>query len=125
MKQHRLKGRIFNELIWGSYIFWHATDSQVFIDGRFEMVYPPGVQRDYLDFVRGGTGAAKVLAAYPTDYVLMPSDSPAAGFVAAQEKWRMIYRDPVAALFARADSRAANIAGVPVLRDQAPPSLFP
>jgi hypothetical protein len=125
MKQHRLKGRIFNELIWGSYIFWHATDSQVFIDGRFEMVYPSRVQRDYLDFVRSGTGAARVLAAYPTDYVLMPSDSPAAGFVAAQEKWRMIYRDPVAALFARADSRAANIASVPVLRDQAPPSLFP
>jgi hypothetical protein len=125
MKQHRLKGRIFNELIWGSYIFWHATDSQVFIDGRFEMVYPPAVQRDYLDFVRGGSRAPKVLAAYPTDYVLMPSDSPAAGFVAAQEKWRMIYRDPVAALFARADSHAANIAGVPVLRDQAPPSLFP
>jgi hypothetical protein len=42
-----------------------------------------------------------------------------------QAGWRLVYRDPVAALFARADSPAARIAGVPMIRDKAPPSLFP
>lgn len=125
MSQHRLQGRIFNELIWGSYIFWHAPNSKVFIDGRFEMIYPLEVQRDYLDFLRGGAGAAKVLAAYPNDLVLVEADAPPYRFMLQQAGWRLVYRDPVAALFAPADSPAAHIAGVPVLRDQAPPSLFP
>jgi hypothetical protein len=125
MNQHRLQGRIFNQLIWGSYIFWHAPNSKVFIDGRFEMVYPPRIQRAYLDFLSGGAGAVAVLAAYPTDYVLIASDSAQSRFMAAQAGWRLVYRDPVAALFARADSPATRIAGVPVLREEAPPSLFP
>ncbi|HVA80278.1 MAG TPA: hypothetical protein VNF29_05090, partial [Candidatus Binataceae bacterium] len=125
MNQHRLQGRIFNELIWGSYIFWHAPDSKVFIDGRFEMVYPLDVQRDYLDFLSGGAGAARVLAAYPHDFVMVETDAPPYRFMLRQAGWRLVYRDPVAALFARADSPAAHIAGVPVLRDEAPPSLFP
>jgi hypothetical protein len=46
-------------------------------------------------------------------------------FMLQQAGWRLVYRDPVAALFARADSPAAHSAGVPVTRDKAPPSLFP
>jgi len=125
MRQHGLQGRILNELIWGSYIFWHAPESKVFIDGRFEMIYPPRVQRAYLDFIRGGAGARAVLAADPPDYVLVRSDSTAARFVAAQPDWRLIYRDPVAMLFARANSSAAHLSGMPVVRAVAPPSVFP
>ncbi len=126
MRQHRLEGRILNRLIWGSYLIWHAAPgSKVFIDGRFEMAYPLEVQRDYLDFLRGGAGAARVLAAYPTDFVLMPAASAMSRFMLRQAGWRLIYRDPVSALFARAGSPAAHIAGVPLIRAQAPPSLFP
>jgi len=126
MTAHGLGGNVLGEYSWGGYLICHApAGSRVFIDSRFEMVYPPRVQRDYLDFLDGGAGAARVLAAYPTDYVLMPPDSVAARFMTAQPRWRLLYRDPVAALFARADSPAAHIAGVPVIRDKAPPSLFP
>ena len=126
MAAHELGGNVLGEYSWGGYLIWHAPPgSRVFIDSRFEMVYPPRVQRDYLDFLRGGAGAAAVLAAYPTDYVLMPPDSAASRFMAGQAGWRLLYRDPVAALFARADSPAAHIPRVPVLRDEAPPSFFP
>jgi hypothetical protein len=126
MAAHGLGGNVLGEYGWGGYLIWHApAGSRVFIDSRFEMVYPPRVQRDYLDFVRGDAGASAVLAAYPTDYVLMPAQSAASRFMAAQARWRLIYSDPVAALFARADSPAARLTGVPVLRDDAPPSLFP
>jgi hypothetical protein len=126
MTAHGLGGNVLGEYSWGGYLIWHApAGSRVFIDSRFENVYPPQIQRDYLDFLDGGAGAARVLAAYPTEYVLMPPDSVAARFMTAQPRWRLLYRDPVAALFARADSPAAHIAGVPVIRDKAPPSLFP
>ena len=55
----------------------------------------------------------------------MPPDSAASRFMAGQAGWRLLYRDPVAALFASADSPAAHIPRVPVLRDEAPPSFFP
>ena len=126
MTAHGLSGNVLGDYSWGGYLIWHAPPgSKVFIDSRFEMVYPPRIQRDYLDFLRGGSEASAVLAAYPTDYVMMPTDSVASRFMAAHTGWRLLYRDPVAALFARADSPAAHIAGIPVLRDKAPPSLFP
>jgi hypothetical protein len=126
MRQHRLEGRILNRFIWGSYIFWHAAPrSKVFIDGRFEMIYPLEVQRDYLDFLHGGVGAERVLAAYQHDFVMEETDSPVYRFMLRQAGWRLVYRDPIAVLFARADSPATRIAGVPVTRDKAPPSLFP
>jgi len=126
MGAHNLGGNVLGEYSWGGYLIWHTpAGSRVFIDSRFEMVYPPRVQREYLDFFRGDNAASAVLAAYPTAYVLMPSDSPISRFMATQTGWRLLYRDPVAALFARADSPAAHIQGVPTLRDKAPPSFFP
>jgi hypothetical protein len=55
----------------------------------------------------------------------MPTRSPAYKMMTKRARWRLIYRDPVAALFARTDSRAAHIRGVPIIRATAPPSFFP
>jgi hypothetical protein len=102
MVAHGLGGNVLGEYSWGGYLIWHApAGSRVFIDSRFEIVYPPRVQRDYLDFIDGRADAARVLAAYPTEYLLMPPDSVAGRFMAARPGWRLLYRDPVAALFAR------------------------
>jgi hypothetical protein len=107
------------------YLTWHqAPRSRVFIDS-FEIMYPRQVQDDYLAVNDAGHGAGRVLDSYPHDFVLMPTGSPAYALMMAQMRWRLIYRDPVAALFARAGSSAALIPGVPVLRDTAPPSFFP
>jgi hypothetical protein len=125
MDAHGLGGNVLDEFIWGDYLIWHVPNSKVFIDSRFEMIYPLEVQRDYLEFLRGGAGAIKVLAAYPHDFVMVEADGRSYRFVLRQAGWRLVYRDPVAALFARADSPTAHIAGVPVLRNQALPSLFP
>ena len=89
------------------------------------MRYPENIQRDYLDFLHGGIGAERVLNAYPHDFVLMPTDGPQYRFMLKQKAWRLVYRDPVAQLFARAGSTAARLPGAPVIRDKAPPSLFP
>jgi hypothetical protein len=125
MDAHGLRGNVLGEYSWGGYLLWHeAPGSRVFIDSPFEMIYPLEVQRDYLDFLLGAAGAERVLAAYPHDFVMEETDSPLYRFMLRQTGWRPVYRDPVAALFARADSPAARIGGVPVLPDKAPPSLF-
>jgi len=126
MAAHALASNILGDYAWGRYLIWHATaGSRVFIDSPFEMVYPPRVQREYLDLIRGGERATAVLTAYPTECVIMPPDSTASRFMSGEPRWRLIHRDRVAALFARADSPAAQLAGVPILREGAPPSFFP
>lgn len=111
---------------WGEYVIWHeAPASRVFFDG-FDERYPARVQRGYIDFViKGGDRAAAVLQGYPHDYVLLATDSRAARFMTTRRDWILLYRDPVCSLFARADSPAAAIPGLPELQGKAPPSMFP
>lgn len=125
MAAHHLYGNVLCAYGWAVYLIWHeAPRSRVFIDS-FEIMYPRQVQDDYLLVNDARRGAARVLDAYPNDFVLMPTGSPAYGLMTAQASWRLVYRDPVAALFARASSAAACLAGVPVLSMTALPSFFP
>jgi hypothetical protein len=125
MRTHHLCGNVLCAYAWGVYVIWHqAPRSRVFIDS-FEIMFPRKVRNDYLAFNDARRGAEHVLNEYPNDFVLMPTGAPAYTLMMAQASWRLIYRDPVAALFARSGSSAAGISGVPVLRAVAPPSFFP
>lgn len=125
MQAHDLRGNILNEFAWGEYLIWHMpARSRVFIDGRFDLVYPPRIVTEYLDFFNARPGSARVLTAYPHDFVLMRPDAPASGFMMRRGDWKLVYRDRVAMLFARAESPAAQIPGIPVM-GTAPPSYFP
>jgi hypothetical protein len=123
MRQHGLGGNLLCDFNWGEYLIWHdAPRSRVFIDGRYDTVYPPSVIHDYLSFYFDQPGGAAVLAAYPNDFVLVPPLSGAAYLTSRSPDWTLVYRDPVAMLFARKDSAAA---GIPPVRGDAPATLFP
>jgi hypothetical protein len=125
MQSHDLRGNLLNDFSWGEYLIWHmAPRSRVFIDGRFDLVYPPRIVNEYLDFFNARPEAARVLTAYPHDFVLMRQDAPACGFMVRRVDWKLVYRDRVAMLFARTKSSAAQIPGIPVT-GPAPPSYFP
>ena len=94
--------------------------SKVFIESLFEAYYPETVQNDYFAFEIGSPRAGEVLTAYPHDFILFLTDSAPSRFMMTRDDWKLIYRDPVSSLFARADSPAARIAGVPVPGDTAP-----
>jgi hypothetical protein len=122
MRQHDLHGNVLSNFGAGEYLIWHlAPASRVFIDGRYDTVYPPRVIDQYLDFINARADAAAVLQAYPHDFVLVPANGPAFGLMRKALQWRLIYRDPHWTLFARADSSAARMPGVPFTGD--PPSL--
>jgi len=126
MQDHDLHGNVLCEFGWADYLLFHdAARIKIFIESIFEAYYPHPLQHDFAAVYYAEPGAARVLDAYPNDFVLMPTGSAAYSVMMAQAEWRLIYRDPVSALFARAGSPATQLAGVPELARTAPPSVFP
>jgi hypothetical protein len=125
MRSHRLSGNVLARFEWGQYVLFHlGLPSRIFVDGRIDLVYPPAVIAEYLDFFAGRAHGARILDDYPHDYVLMPSGLPADVTMRSRTDWRPIYRDGVAALYARAGSVAAHSPDTPFIA-KAPPSDFP
>ncbi|HEY6417406.1 MAG TPA: hypothetical protein VIX59_00250, partial [Candidatus Binataceae bacterium] len=129
MKAHGLHGNILDQFSWGDYLIWHiAPESRVFMDGRADLVYPDSVLREYVQFYYGLAGARTVLEKYPNDFVLIGPTIGAYRVVAADPKWKPIYRDAVSVLFAPASSpiaeasntQSANTQLVPGRRDYFP-----
>ncbi len=126
MREHDLGGNVLCEFGWADYLLFHdAAHTKIFIESIFEAYYPHRLQADFAAVYYAEPGAARVLDAYPNNFVLMPTGSAAYSLMMAQAGWRLVYRDPVSALFARAGSAAAELAGVPELVRAAPPSVFP
>ncbi|HUY20248.1 MAG TPA: hypothetical protein VMV15_13560 [Candidatus Binataceae bacterium] len=122
---HHLHGNLLCDFNWGEYLIWHLwPGSKVFIDGRYDTVYPEKVIDDYLTFFFNRPGAAAVLKDYPHDFVLIPIKCRAYPLMNARPGWKLVYHDADAALFARAGSAAARIPNVPV-SGTAPPNIFP
>jgi hypothetical protein len=125
MKTHRINGNILCDFDWGEYVIYRMTPgSKVFIDSRYDLVYPQSVIRDYMEFYFAMPGADRVLDSYLHNYILIPPQCAAYALMAKRPAWKLIYRDPDSALFARANSAAANAAGVPVI-GKAQPGYFP
>lgn len=125
MRRNSLRGRILNDVNWGGYLIWHEPRSKVFIDGRFETLYPLGLLVNYLRFYTGVPGWKQVLDGYPHDYVLIGTRTAVFPLMSRQKAWRLIYHDRDAALFARAGSSAANLPGVPLMSDSRDNRNFP
>jgi hypothetical protein len=126
MRQHDLHGNILGEFGWGQYLIWHLEPgSKVFIDGRYDSVYPESVVNQYLDVSFGDSAAGKTLSAYPHDLVLLPVKAAGSAAMKSAPGWQLIYHDGTALLFARADSAAAKIPGVPIEGTHPPESGFP
>jgi hypothetical protein len=125
MNSHRLTGNVLADFGWGQYVIWHgAPGMKVFIDSRYDLAYPPTAVQDYLEFANNMAGGSHTLAAYPHDFVLIERDSPAVKLMESQRDWRLIYSDDTARLYARANSAAARLEGVP-FAGAARPAMFP
>jgi hypothetical protein len=87
---------------WGAYaIAKLAPDSRVFIDGRFEAVYPPQVIDDYFAFMHGTDGWERLLDAYPTDVVVVQRWRNIHPRLFTHPDFQNVYSDPAALVFVR------------------------
>ncbi len=124
MKQHNMRGNVLSIYDWGEYLIWYlAPDSKVFMDGRYDTVYPAEVISDYFAFESAAPEAAHTLKAYKHDFAIVPLGTDSWAVMDRSPDWKLVYQDEVAGLFAPKDF---SIKGVktPVL-GSAPPSLFP
>jgi hypothetical protein len=125
INSHHLRGNLLCDFNWGEYLIWHLwPGSKVFIDGRYDTVYPAAVINDYLTFYFNRPGAAEVLKRYPHDFVLIPIRCRAYLMINASRGWKLVYHDADAALFAPVGSPAAGIPGAPV-SGATLPNFFP
>jgi len=125
MKARGLAGNVLVDFNWSQYFMWHAPESKVFFDGRYDSVYSLAIIDQYLSFRFGKRDALEVLKAYPHQFVLIPPSSAADTVMAKATGWKLIYHDQDSALFARADSPAARLAGVPVTGTNPQVQYFP
>jgi len=115
MQKHDLHGNILADFGWGEYLIWHtAPASKLFIDGRYDTVYPYSIIDQYIGFYFNLSGARTVLTAYPHDLVLIPPTSRAYTLMAGQAEWKLIYRDPDSALFVLKTSPMAMLSMIDV-----------
>jgi len=108
MKAHRIQGNILSSCRWGGYLMCHlGPESKVFIDERWNLLYPHKVMEEFIRFDQGKPGGGAILNAYPTDFVLVPPNSKSSALVMSDSHWKIAFADPVSVLFARESFRSA------------------
>jgi hypothetical protein len=96
------RGNVAMPFEWGSYASWKlAPESRVFIDGRFETVYPKQVIDDYFAFMHGTPGWERLLDAYPTEIVVVQRWREIHPRLFARHDLKYVYSDPAALVFVR------------------------
>jgi hypothetical protein len=126
MRSHGLRGNILDEFGWGEYLIWHLEPgSKVFIDGRYDSVYSEAIVNQYLDLDLGHPDGLEVLRAHPNDLVLLSLNAPGVSLMKSAPGWKLVYHDAAAVLFARANSAAAQLPGVPVAGALPREAFFP
>jgi hypothetical protein len=125
MKQHQQSGNILSTFKWGEYLIWNmAPASRVFIDGRYDTVFPSETIYKFALFNFNQAGGDAVLSEFPTDFVLIKPGSESRKLMDARNDWKLIYDDASSTLYARQDSAAAKIPCAPVA-GVAQPGRFP
>ncbi|HHT9126465.1 MAG TPA: hypothetical protein ACFYD6_11700 [Candidatus Brocadiia bacterium] len=104
IEANQIPGRMFNEFAWGGYLIYRLYPGQkVFIDGRADMYGEPFV-KDYLEVIRAGTNWASVLEKNDINWATIPTSSPIAAVLRADNRWKHIYKDDTATIFIRNSS---------------------
>ncbi len=102
LRTHGIRGNVAMPFEWGSYAIWKlAPESRVFIDGRFETVYPRRVIDDYFAFMHGAEGWERMLDDYPTDVVVVQRWRGIHPRLFARPDLVYVYSDPAALVFLR------------------------
>jgi hypothetical protein len=104
--------RILTSDQWADYLIFHLFPrQQVFFDGRSDF-YGERLGTDYQALLNSSARASQVLDRHRFDLALLPHDWPLERVLERDAGWTCIYRDSVAALFARRDASVFT-AGIP------------
>jgi hypothetical protein len=101
MDDNGLGGRVLAEFDWGAYVIWELPGAQVFIDGRWDTVYPPEVDQAWSTFARFDPGWEQVLRDSGATAVLLRTKRHAPDHLQSLPDWGLVYADEHADLLVR------------------------
>jgi len=130
LRTHGIRGNVAMPFEWGAYaISKLAPESRVFIDGRFEAVYPQQVIDDYFAFMHGTEGWQRLLDDYPTDVVVVQRWRNIHPRLFTHPDFAYVYSDPAALVFVRrspeTDATLVRLASVDRTAFERHPTVFP
>lgn len=101
LNAQKLPPRLFNSYDFGGYLIWRLYPSyQVYIDGRTDL-YGQAFFENFLQVYGVSADPRPTLNAHGIRTVLVEPNSRLAGFLRAQNDWKLVYQDPVAVIFSR------------------------
>jgi len=107
LNSHPQKGNIFNQYEWGGFLEWNLPQVPTFIDSRTDIFEYKGVLRDYFA-ISTFNDSQKLLDKYKITYIVYPTHTPLAYFLANNARWEQIYQDNQAIIYRRLDSVAGH-----------------
>jgi len=103
IKKQNLKGNMYNDVNWGSYLIWRLWPKyKVFVDNRLHLV-PEEIWRDYCDVHYGYANWEKILNKYKISFVLLSKkdNKRIIEFMKESPYWKVAYQDTVGVVFIR------------------------
>ena len=99
-----ISGNLAIDFDWGLYAMYHLTPAiKVSVDGRRETAYDNRVYHQNLDFRFGQGDWEALLREHDTHLALVRRFHPSDNLLRLKPGWTLLYEDPLAALFGRAD----------------------
>jgi hypothetical protein len=97
---NRVQGNLYNPLGWGGYLIWHLPRGiKVSIDGRSSTVYPADLLRENYEFY-SNEASSDIPLRRGADFVLVEATNPVARSLDNDSRWRLVYKDNDAVLYA-------------------------
>jgi hypothetical protein len=105
LRRNPVAGPLYNNLNWGGFLMWYMPEYPVAVDGRNDLY---GDELDRVFFNSEIAAKSYTTDAYLNEagVVLLDSQIPLAKILTADPRFQLIYRDPIATVFARRQSRA-------------------
>ncbi|MEA3385746.1 MAG: hypothetical protein U9Q89_04755 [Thermodesulfobacteriota bacterium] len=103
IKGEKLKGNMYNDINWGSYIIWRLwPEYKVFADNRLHLV-PEEIWKDCEDVRYGLRNWEKILDKYKISFVVLSKkdNKRTIEFIKNSQGWKKVYEDNVGAVFVR------------------------
>jgi hypothetical protein len=102
MEKAGMTDHVLNEYFYGGYMTWRSPEIKDFIDGRADLFVYNGTFDDYVRFSRIDQ-SLEILDKYKIKYVLLSRQNPNAYLLGNVPRWRRVYNDNLATVFARAE----------------------
>lgn len=105
LRNHGIRGPLYNTYGAGGYLIWALPQQKVFIDGRGDLYELGGAFNDYLQVASLKPAAFHVLDAYRIQTCLLQRLEPLATVLTQNAGWRQVYTDSTSVIFVRRNSR--------------------